>query len=371
MALDVLLSIVGFALLYHGAGWLVKGSSRLARSLGIAPIVIGLTVVAFGTSAPELVVSVVSSIEKKSMIAVGNVFGSNICNLALVLGTAAFLRPIRCDRGVVRRDIPIMVGVTVVVLLLCLDDALGRWEGAVLVAGIFAYTILNYRWARRGEVAAIPVPESGADERLVGGRQVAVLLVLAAAVAALAYGRHRGYGDDPGKGLWAIGLAAPVLVFAGLDRLQRPASTVRLLAIVVAGVYGVVLVDSAERIMLSLGVDEKFVGLTIVALGTSLPELATSVVAALRGEMDISVGNLVGSNVFNLLSVLGLAAIVRPIPIPGGFVESGLLVDGGVMLVVSALPWFMMRKNASLGRIDGIVLLAGYAAFLAYLVARA
>jgi cation:H+ antiporter len=142
------------------------------------------------------------------------------------------------------------------------------------------------------------------------------------------------------------------------------------------GIAGVVdgaqvVVDAAERIMLKLGVDEKFVGLTIVAFGTSLPELATSVVAAIRKEMDISIGNLVGSNVFNLLSVLGIASLVRPIPIPGGFVGSGMIIDGGVMLIISALPWFMMRRDTTVGRLEGIVLLACYLGFLAYLIIRA
>ena len=144
MALYILLCMVGFALLYYGADWLVKGSSSLARNLGVKPIVIGLTVVAFGTSAPELVVSMVSSVQGKSMIAVGNVVGSNICNIALVLGMSALLHPITCDRSVIRRDIPIMLGLSLYLLLLSLNSQIGRFEGATLFGGIILYTLFNY-----------------------------------------------------------------------------------------------------------------------------------------------------------------------------------------------------------------------------------
>jgi cation:H+ antiporter len=197
-------------------------------------------------------------------------------------------------------------------------------------------------------------------------------VVLACAVLAAV---GLGQGDTEGA-LVALGLLAVGAGALGLQALLRAGSRLLLIALVIAGIYGVVLgakvvVDAAQRIMYALGVDEKFVGLTIVAFGTSLPELATSVVAALRKEMDISIGNLVGSNVFNLLSVLGVASLVRPIPIPGGFVESGMLVDGLVMLLTSALPWIMMRRDTTVGRREGIVLLACYLGFLVYLVARA
>jgi cation:H+ antiporter len=148
MALEIMLCAVGFVLLYTGAGWLVKGSSSLARSLGVTPIVIGLTVVAFGTSAPELVVSLVSSVKQQSMIAVGNVIGSNICNIALVLGLAACIRPITCNRAVVKRDIPIMLGISLYLLVICLDDGLSRLDGVTLFAGIILYTFMNYRFSK-------------------------------------------------------------------------------------------------------------------------------------------------------------------------------------------------------------------------------
>jgi cation:H+ antiporter len=326
MALNVVLCLVGFLLLYFGAEWLVKGSSSLARSLGVTPVVIGLTVVAFGTSAPEFVVSMISSITDKSMIAVGNVVGSNICNIALVLGMAALFQPITSHRSVVTRDIPIMLGVSIYLLVLSLNSILGRIEGATLFLGIILYTLYNYHIAKR--------------EAQKGVREEELLEAL------------------------------------GVEAVEYIESRSKQITLVVVGIFGVVfgaqlVVDSAVKIMQVLGVSEKFIGLTIVAFGTSLPELATSVVAAIRKEMDISIGNLVGSNVFNIMSVLGAASLVRPIPIPGGFFESGLIIDYIVMMVTSALPWFFMRKTNTVSRAGGGVLLACYLAYLAYLIARA
>jgi cation:H+ antiporter len=326
MALQIIIGIIGFGLLYYGAEWLVKGSSSLARSLGITPMVIGLTVVAFGTSTPELVVSVVSAVKSKSMIAVGNVVGSNICNIALVLGTAALFNPIRSHPTVVRRDIPIMVAVTVYLLILSLDSRLGRFEGLSLVAGVILYTYMNYYWARKARATG----------------NTARAEALSGEVADIGYVRSRS------KQL--------LMTFVGI-------------AGVICGAE--LVVDAAVTVMTALGVSEKFIGLTIVAFGTSLPELATSVVAAIRKEMDISIGNLVGSNVFNLLSVLGLAALMRPIPIPGGFFGSGLWIDYLVMTVISSLPYVMMRRTFTLTRRDGGILLACYAMYLAYLIVKA
>jgi cation:H+ antiporter len=326
MLLYILLCLLGFLMLYYGADWLVKGSSSLARSLGVTPLVIGLTVVAFGTSAPELVVSLVSSITDKSMIAVGNVVGSNICNIALVLGTAALFQPISSHPSVVSRDIPLMLGISLYLLILSLNSMLGRIEGATLIAGIILYTLFNYRAAKTETLKGLS-PEEILDE-------------------------------------------------LGVEEVAQVGSRPRQVFLIAAGILGVVfgaqlVVDSAVVIMKALGVSEKFIGLTIVAFGTSLPELATSVVAAIRKEMDISIGNLVGSNVFNLLSVLGVASLVRPIPIPGGFFESGLFIDYLAMMFTSALPWFFMRRTNTLSRAGGGVLLFCYAVYVTYLIVTA
>jgi cation:H+ antiporter len=327
MLLYIAICLVGFVLLYFGAEWLVKGSSSLARSLGVTPIVIGLTVVAFGTSAPELVVSLISSIKGKSMIAVGNVVGSNICNIALVLGLSALFNPIKSDPSVIRRDIPIMLGISLYLLVLSFNSTLGRIEGATLFAGIIAYTFMNYYLAKKET-------------------------------------RDATGGEMPGA------------IESELEEIGYIASRSKQILLVVVGIAGVVggaqmVVESAVYIMTQLGVSEKFIGLTIVAFGTSLPELATSVVAAMRGEMDISIGNLVGSNVFNIMSVLGVASLVRPILIPGGFFESGLWIDYLVMLFTSFLPWLMMRRTYTVNRKGGAILLACYVGYLTYLIIQA
>jgi len=326
MILNLVCFVAGLLMLYYGANWLVKGSSGLARNLGLTPLVIGLTVVAFGTSAPELVISVVSSIKDKSMIAVGNVIGSNICNIGLVLGLSALLKPIKSHRSIYRRDIPIMLGISIYLLLISFDSKIGRIEGASLFVGIIIYTCFNYY---------ITIKES----------------------------RHKSNVES--------------VAFAhAAEEIEYVTSRTRQIVWITAGIFCVVagaeiLIDAAVIIMKIFGVSEKFIGLTIVALGTSLPELATSVVAALRKEMDISIGNLVGSNVFNILSVLGAASLVRPIPIPGGFINSGLLIDYLVMIFVSFLPWLMMRKTCVVTRRNGVTLLACYIGYVAYLILKA
>jgi cation:H+ antiporter len=326
MALWVLFCFFGFLMLHYGAEWLVKGSSSLARSLGVSPIVIGLTVVAFGTSAPELVVSLIASIQGKSMIAVGNVVGSNICNIALVLGLAAVFQPITSDKSVVKRDIPIMIGISLSLLVVSFDSEIGRLEGASLFGGIILYTFFNY-------FVAMKESKEASD----GGFSAA------AAVS-----------DE-------IGDITPmpkqiILISVGMIGVAAGAQIV---------------VECAVKIMEALGVSEKFIGLTIVAFGTSLPELATSVVAALRKEMDISIGNLVGSNVFNILCVLGAASLVISIPIDRGFLESGLVIDYLVMMFVCVLTWLMMRKSYTVSRQGGVILLFCYVGFVTYQIVSA
>jgi cation:H+ antiporter len=214
-----------------------------------------------------------------------------------------------------------MLAISAYLLLLTLNSNLGRIEGATLFAGIIAYTCFNYYLAKKETAEAADIESELKEIGFIASRSKQILLILAG----------------------------------------------------IAGVVGgaQIVVDNAVKIMAILGVSEKFVGLTIVAFGTSLPELATSVVAALRGEMDISIGNLVGSNVFNIMSVLGAASLVRPIPIPGGFFESGLWIDYLVMMFTSFLPWLMMRKDFTVKRSDGFILLICYVGYLGYLIYKA
>ncbi len=323
MTLDIILFIVGLIILYYGAEWLVKGSSGLARSLGLSPLVIGLTIVAFGTSSPEIVVSVVSSIKGKSMIAVGNVIGSNICNIALVLGLAALFYPVSIRSSVIQRDIPIMLAVSAYLFLISIDSVLGRIEGVTLMIGIILYSLFNYFYA------TMKLPQLAGD--------------------------------------------SDIHVDKTLDTDKKKESKAVQILLIIVGIGGVIggaelLIGAAVKIMTVLGVSEKFIGLTMVAFGTSLPELATSVVAAFKKEMDISFGNLIGSNVFNILCVLGAASLVRPIHIPGGFFGSGLVIDYLVMIFISVLPWLMMRKSFKISRFHGMTLLGCYGVYLIYLI---
>jgi cation:H+ antiporter len=238
-----------------------------------------------------------------------------------VLGLSAVLNPIKSDPTVVRRDIPIMLAISLYLLVLSFNSTLGRIEGATLFIGIILYTFMNYYLAKKETAGAAEIESELEDIGFVTSRTKQLVMI-------------------------AAGIAG-----------------------VVGGAQAVV--DSAVFIMTEIGVSEKFIGLTIVAFGTSLPELATSVVAAMRGEMDISIGNLVGSNVFNIMSVLGVASLVRPIPIPGGFVGSGLWIDYLVMMFTSFLPWLMMRKNYSVSRSNGFILLLCYGGYLTYLIIKA
>ncbi|MFZ5469746.1 MAG: calcium/sodium antiporter [Myxococcota bacterium] len=304
--------VVGGGLLYFGAEWLVKGASGLAGAFGVRPIVIGLTVVAYGTSAPELAVSALSAYEGKSAIALGNVVGSNIANLGLILGSTALVAPLTVAGSLVRRELPLLVVVSALAPLLLLDGQVGRVDGALLLVGALAFTF----WTLRPFGVGKPTLKSeGAEHE---APPVASKLSLGA-------------------------LAAVGLVF------------------MVGG--GKFFVDGASSLALSMGVSERVVGLTIVAVGTSLPELAASLVAAVRGQPELAVGNVVGSNIFNLLFVLGGASLVHPIP---GSVRA-LAVDFTVMVAVTLVGVAMMATGGRVSRAEGGVLAIGYAAFVAFL----
>ena len=312
MLLNLLALLVGFVLLYFGAERLVHGAASLALRFGLTPLVVGLTVVAFGTSAPELVVSVGSALEGRGGLAIGNVVGSNIVNTALILGLSVLARPALVKTQLLRLDVPLLVGVSVLLVGLLLDGTLSRIEGAFLTVGLIGYIAFNIRQSRR-EQAAIQADIAEALPTPTGS-----------------WWREAG---------WAlVGLA----LLVGGARL---------------------LVAGAVAIAEAAGVSEAVIGLTIVAIGTSLPELATSVVAALRGEGDIAVGNVVGSNVFNLLGILGIAATVSPLE------RGGIgLFDLGTMLFLTFLLFPLMRSGFQLARWEGALLVSCYAAYLVVLL---
>jgi len=291
----ILLFIVGLVFLIIGAEALVRGSSRLAAVLGISPLVIGLTVVAFGTSSPELAVSIKSALSNQASIAVGNVIGSNIFNVLFILGISALIVPLVVSQQLVRLDVPLMIALSVMVLILSLDENFSRADGLMLVAGLVIYVWFLIYQSRR---ESAEVKEEYAKE----------------------FGTER-YS----KSSWFKNI---VLILGGL-------------ALLVLGSHW--LVDSAVSFAQYLGVSELVVGLTIVAAGTSLPEVVTSVIATIRGERDIAVGNVVGSNIFNIMGVLGFTSIVAPTGIE---VSTAVIRFDMPVMIVSALaclPIFFYR----------------------------
>jgi cation:H+ antiporter len=317
-ATTITVFVAGLGLLVLGAEWLVKGASRLAAGLGISPLVIGLTVVAYGTSAPEMAVSVKSAWAGQPDLALGNVVGSNIFNVLFILGASAVVTPLVVSSQLVRLDVPVMIGVSLLTFFLAGDGSVGRLDGAVLFAGVVAYTVFQLRKSRKESAAA-------RDEY------------------AQKYGNKRSST--------AMDLA---YVAAGL-------------ALLVLGSRW--LVSGAVAFAHALGVSELVIGLTIVAAGTSLPEVATSVLAAFRGERDIAVGNVVGSNIFNVLFVLGLAGLLAPagLPAPPALLSFDLPVM--IAVAVACLPVF--ASEALIARWEGALFLFYYAAYTAYLVLAA
>lgn len=317
--LTFILFLAGLGLLVGGADLLVHGASRLAAAVGISPLIVGLTVVAVGTSAPEIAVALQSSVSGQADLALGNIVGSNIANVLLILGLAALVAPLTVPQLLIRQDVPIMIGTSVAVLLLSLDGVLSGLDGALLTAGIVAY-ILYAIFQSRKESARVKAE----------------------------YEAEFGIAQPQAPGGWLRSIA---MVLIGL-----------VLLIVGAGW----LVDGAVAFARVLGVSELIIGLTIVAVGTSLPEIATSTLAGIRGERDIAVGNVVGSCIFNLLLVLGLTALVAPggVPVPAAV----LYFDGPVMLAtaVACLPIFI--NGHTIYRWEGGLFLGYYASYTCYLL---
>jgi cation:H+ antiporter len=320
MALTVLLVLVAFAVLTAGAEALVRGASALGLRSGISPLVVGLTIVAFGTSAPELAVSVKAALQGSGDIAVGNIVGSNIFNVAAILGVSALVRPLTVHLQVIRFDTPLMLVVSLAfAAMLIFGDGLSRVEAALLFAGIIAYTVHSVCAARRESAAA----------------------------------RAQAPGLDPPDAL-----AVP----------KRPLALWACLALVVGGLATLVigarlLVDNAIVLARAIQVSEAVIGLTIVAAGTSLPELATSLVASLRRETDIAIGNIVGSNIFNVLCIGGATGLVASPVTMDGIRHADLYW----MLGVSCLLLPLQRSGLTLQRWEGALLLASYGAYLALL----
>jgi cation:H+ antiporter len=321
MTLSILIYLfAGLILLVVGAEVLVRGAAKLAAQFGIPPLIIGLTVVAFGTSAPETAVSVQAALDGSGDLAIGNVIGSNIANILLILGVTALIAPLVVSRQLVRLDVPIMIGASLVTYALACDGSLSRLDGALLFAGVLGYT------------------------------------------GFLIFNSLRDKNSNPDDEFAAE---------FGLDKAPKPYASAINLALIIAGLVLLVsgsnfLVHGATELARALGLSELVIGLTVVAIGTSLPELATSVMAALKGERDIAVGNIVGSNIFNLLCVLGLASMVSPQAI--AVAANALQFDFPVMIAVAiaCLPIFF--NGYAINRWEGGVFVVYYAIYTAYLI---
>lgn len=313
--------VIGLVCLTLGAEWLVKGASSVAARLGIAPIVIGLTVVAFGTSAPEFAVSVQGALSGNSDVAIGNVVGSNTFNILFVLGLSAVIGSLTIEQRIIKRDIPILMVLSIAIYGLIWNDVVGRLEGVVLFIGIITYTLWLLRGARKAE-----------SEKVIAEYEEAMQQVEGETVAKPLYFQI---------GLVVVGLALLILGSRFL-------------------------VSSATTIAEAFGVSELVIGLTVVAAGTSLPELATSVMAAYRGQRDIAVGNVVGSNIFNLLAVLGASAAVSS---DGIAVNRELIrLDYPVMLAATLVLIPICWNGFAIKRWEGALLTAFYIAYVAFLV---
>ncbi len=310
VALQALLLVVGFAMLIKGADWFVEGASKIADKFGIPQLVIGLTIVAMGTSAPEAAVSITSAIKGSAGITIGNVVGSNIMNVLVILGITAVIRAVAVQKSTIRYEIPFTIIITVVLAVLGLtDNRISRLDGVILWALFIVYLLYLLRMAKKGQDVIEDVPE-------LSEKDTPLRMILMA-------------------------LIGGALIVWGAD----------------------ITVDAATELAKLFGMSDRLIGLTIVAFGTSLPELVTSVTAAIKGKADIAVGNIVGSNVFNILFVVGTTALITPVTYSVSFmVDSIVAAATMVLLLICVLP------KKKLGRAGGLVMLAGYAAYFIYLI---
>ena len=309
LLLQILLLVIGFVMLIKGADWFVEGASKVADRFGIPQIVIGLTICAMGTSLPEASVSISAALKGAADITIGNVVGSNIANVLLILGITSLIRPIPVKKNTIRYEIPFTIAITVLIAVLgLLDEKVNRLEGVILWAFMIVYLIYLFVISKTDKDAVEEGKTAGENESLI---KMIVMIIVGA-----------------------------VLIVLG----------------------GNFTVDAASRIALAFGMSERLVGLTIVAFGTSLPELVTSATAALKGKSDIAIGNIVGSNIFNILFVAGSSALITPVPYSAGF-----MVDTIVAIIAIVLLFVCVLPKKKLGRLGGAVMLLGYAGYFVYL----
>lgn len=311
VAVQLLFLAIGFVMLVKGADWFVEGASKVAEKFGIPQLVIGLTIVAIGTSLPEAAVSTSAALKGSAEITIGNVLGSNIMNVLLILGITSVISPLAVQKSTVKYELPMVIGATALLAALgLLDGTVGRTDGFILLAGMVLYLLYLLRMARKGQASAL-------EEQEADGRKDSIL-----------------------KLILLILIGGMMIVF-GSD----------------------ITVNAATELARIFGMDERIIGLTIVAFGTSLPELVTSATAAMKGKADIAVGNIVGSNLFNLLFVVGIAAAITPVTYKPDF-----RFDTVVCIATAVLLWLCVIRKQKLQRHGGAILLACYAGYFFYLI---
>lgn len=315
---DLIYLILGIIGLYFGAEWLVGGSSRLALKIGVSPLVIGLTVVALGTSAPELAVCLRLNLESRPDAALGNIVGSNICNILLILGFSSLIRPLRVHRQIIRKELPILLMVSFALIVMLINKEVASWEGFILCVGIVIYILFSFKGA------------NNSGEFKVEGESSSEIDTVSS----------QGYN---GIVLIALLLAGLILLVLGAFFFEK-------------GGIG---------LAKAFGVSEAVIGLTLLAFGTSLPELATSIVACMKNEGDIIVGNAVGSSIFNVLAILGITALFKPLS-----VNDINLIDYSIMIGAVIFCWLFIYKKMELNRIKGVVFLGCYAAYITSILYR-
>ena len=318
MIIDLIYLLLGIIGLYFGAEWLVGGSSKLALKVGVSPLVIGLTVVALGTSAPELAVCLRLNFEGRPDAAIGNIVGSNICNILLILGFSSLIRPLKVHRQIIRKELPILLIVSFALILMLINQEVAKWEGVVLCAGIVIYILSSFKGANNNNESIgedLSLADVSVEDRRHSKTFPLVLLLL--------------------SGLILLVLGASFFEKGGIGLAK------------------------------SFGVSEAVIGLTLLAFGTSLPELATSLVACIKNEGDIIAGNAIGSSIFNILAILGITAMFKPL-----VVNDINLIDYSIMIGVVILCWLFVFKKMNLNRIKGGLFLCLYAGYIINILYR-
>lgn len=355
MAINIVLLVLGVIIVLKGADWLTDGAVNIATRFGVSQMVIGLTIVAMGTSMPEFCVSMVSALKGTPDLAVGNVVGSNTLNTLLIVGCSALVAPIMVKRSSVKRDIPFAVVASLLMLLFCLDGAIGRVDAAVLFAGFCLFMFVTLKYAKATEEHAATVATSGA---------AMATAISEASMSQASSSEASSSGTSAPEASSSETSAPKASQASGTSMLKAVVMLVVGLLCLIAGSN--MFVDNASFVASSLGVSDAVIGLTIVAGGTSMPELATSMVSAKKGNSDIAIGNVIGSNVFNILMIIGITGLVKPMHIAGI-----TTLDLIMMLASMLLMWFFCRTTYKVKRWEGAVLTIIYLAYLTWLIMNA